>query len=123
MGEFFFNKLGIFTRGLHNSYVLTLDLTVYTNVFNTPCSATTKFVNPCDGVNVGTYPQFLFCPFLFICIVIASKTLNYLTFQSFHFKRTSRRLFHQRVVCTKFDICVFYCSNDLIKYKQHVSRL
>jgi hypothetical protein len=87
------------------------------------CSATTKFVNPCDGVNVGTYPQFLFCPFLFICIVIPPKTLNYLTFQSFDFKRTSRRLFHQRVVCTKFDICVFYCSKDVIKYKQHVSRL
>ena len=44
-----------------------------------------------------------FRPFGFI----APKTLNYLAFQSFDFERTRWRLFQKRVVCTKFDICVF----------------
>jgi transcription initiation factor IIE alpha subunit len=32
------------------------------------------------------------------------KTLNYLTFQSFHFERTWWRLFQKRVMCINFDI-------------------
>jgi len=38
---------------------------------------------------------------------IASKTLNFLVFQSFDFVRTWLRLFQKRVMCTKFDNYVF----------------
>jgi len=45
---------------------------------------------------------------------IDQKTLNYLAFQSFYFKRTWWRLWQKLVVCATLDIYVFIKNNSSI---------
>ena len=60
------------------------------------------------------YPKFR--PFSFI----ASKTFNYLAFQSFDFERTWWRLLQKCVVHTKFDI-YFFIQRILVKLHKFLS--
>ena len=47
-----------------------------------------------------------------------SKTLNYLSFKSFDFDRTSGWFFQKRVVCIKLDIYVFITGNSLEPFEK-----